>query len=520
MDFESYKLFLEVDKFFDDKSVNVDKFNANHTVSDYCPEKNGSKGCDNDYQRINAIGGHLIKQLYFKNSSINGGNNNNRFIEYFIMWLSHILYRKLEDHTITLKSAYDKHLKDNFGEFRHWYLLQDKRYMANSNMAIMNLIYLFFQQICDTIKIYKKPHILGHEYANKALECYFMYDKISNLIKHCGPYLELLDHLRTIYNEFIKKVKRERRHVDILDQLMDLPEIDKTKLGCKFKTGRCIRLHQKLEKNNSKIIKLGIKMLKDDAKRRIRRRSNSIASQDTEDDDDDDDGDDDDNVDDDDDDDDSDSDSYSDSDIYSDSDADVVDDAADDDDNDADAAYYDEIIKKFLSQLENSQQGASSVPAPQQTQQVQTPAAKKSVPTPQQPLAQPTTGQSTSTTSSITTTSPTGTKSESLKLSRSAESSNPQKETKTPTTQPEAQRKVAAKVTSPQTPATKPAAVKPAPPQTVATKPVPPQKAATKPENSKSIPAQTAAKKPATSKPATSKPAPAKPAPAKPAPAK
>ncbi|SCL91647.1 Plasmodium variant antigen protein Cir/Yir/Bir, putative, partial [Plasmodium chabaudi adami] len=145
MEIESSNKFLEVDELFDDKSVDVSKFDAQHNLyNQYCPQKNGYKGCDNDYQRINAIGARLHMELDVKHNSISGSGSDKKFIEYLIMWLSHILYKRLEDNNITLLSVHDEHLKGNFGNYNYWNLLTKKYYLTDSNIAVMNVLYLLF----------------------------------------------------------------------------------------------------------------------------------------------------------------------------------------------------------------------------------------------------------------------------------------------------------------------------------------------------------------------------------------
>ncbi|SCL88280.1 CIR protein, partial [Plasmodium chabaudi chabaudi] len=237
--------FLEVDELFGDKSVDVGKFNANHQVPTYCPEKKGYRSCNNDYQRINAIGSHLHMELDTKHHHISGWQSDKRFIEYLIMWLSHILYKKLENNNITLISVYDNHLNGNFGNYNYWNLLGDKFHLKDGNIAVMNIFYLLFQQICDAIKKYQTKDAQAHEYVNKAAQCYIIYTQLYNLIKKCDPYLELLDHLKTPYNNFINSAKSKHAHDDdIFNQLIELPSIGKTKFESSFESAGCKKLHK------------------------------------------------------------------------------------------------------------------------------------------------------------------------------------------------------------------------------------------------------------------------------------
>ncbi|CAD2083924.1 CIR protein PIR protein [Plasmodium vinckei brucechwatti] len=263
MEESASNLFREVDKLFDDKSVNTHEFYYDTRMTQYCPIEDGYRSCYSDYQRINAIGTYVFMELDKKNRILNESDDE-RHLSYFIMWISHILYRRFEDNTFTLNSIYGKHLKNNFGNFNYWNLLHNKMYLANSNIAIMNILYLLFQQICDIIKLYQTEGVLGHEYVSKDLQIKIIYDYISKYIKSCRPYLELLDHLKTIYNNFIKTAKIKNAHrEDVLKQLIELSSIEKPKYGHKLNSKGCKRIHQMLENNTSKLIQIGNSMLKE-----------------------------------------------------------------------------------------------------------------------------------------------------------------------------------------------------------------------------------------------------------------
>ncbi|VEV54535.1 CIR protein PIR protein [Plasmodium vinckei vinckei] len=281
MEAYAFNLFREVDELFESKSVNVSKFYNDKRVTQYCPEQNGGyKSCYSDYERINAIGTYVFMELISKNKILNGSNDE-RHLSYFIMWISHILYRKFENNTFTLNSIYEKHLKNNVGNFNYWNLLQNKKYLTNSNIAIMNILYLLFQQISDTIKVYQTKGIQSHEYTSKTFEFYLTYDKLSKHINRCGPYRELLNHLITTYNSFIKTAKTENIHgTHIVNDLMELSPIEK-KFGQKFSSNGCKKIHKKLMNNSSKLIKMGNNMLFDYAKRKIQGTPNSIEPKDT-----------------------------------------------------------------------------------------------------------------------------------------------------------------------------------------------------------------------------------------------
>ncbi|EUD69591.1 hypothetical protein YYG_05195, partial [Plasmodium vinckei petteri] len=275
-----FNLFREVDKVFDIKNVNVRKFYNDKRMTEYCPIQNGYKSCYSDYQRINAIGTYVFMELD-KNRKLNGMDYE-RHLSYFIMWLSHILYRRFEDNTFTLNYIYNKHLKNNFGNFNYWNLLYNKMYLTNSNIAIMNALYLLFQQILDTIKTIQTENIQPHEYTNKALQFNVIYNKLFKHINPCGPYRELLNHLKTTYNKFIKIAKNKNANSeDVLNMLIELSPKEK-RFGHKFNSKGCIKIHNKLNNNTSKLIQIGNSMLKDYAEKKTQNTPDLIKSQDTE----------------------------------------------------------------------------------------------------------------------------------------------------------------------------------------------------------------------------------------------
>ncbi|CAD2099367.1 CIR protein PIR protein [Plasmodium vinckei petteri] len=280
MEESAFNLFREVDKLFDTKYVNVKKFYNDNKVSQHCPKQDGYTSCYSDYQRINAIGTYVFMELIGKYQKLNGMDDE-RHLSYFIMWISHILYRRFEDNTFTLNSIYEKYLKNNFGNFNYWNLLHNKMYLTNSNIAIMNVLYLLFQQILDTIKTIQTKDIQPHEYTNKALEFYVIYNKLFKHINPCGPYRELLNHLKTTYNEFIKIAKNKNANrEDVLNQLIELSPKEK-RFGDKFNSKGCIKIHKKLNNNTSKLIKMGNSMLKDYAEKKTQNTPDLIESQDT-----------------------------------------------------------------------------------------------------------------------------------------------------------------------------------------------------------------------------------------------
>ncbi|SCL91996.1 CIR protein [Plasmodium chabaudi chabaudi] len=284
MDIEACKLFHKVDELFTDKFVDEGKFNATSSLFyDYCPVKGGYKRCDTDYERISAIGGYLFMELDNKDYQINGRNRDDKYIEYFIMWISNKLYKIATNHIVTLNQSYKEHLGKSIGNFNFWNLVDKKKELKDANVAIMNLFYVLFKQICETVKTYRTKHTQSHEYINKAAQSYIIYEELSKFVNQCGPYHELLEHLKTIYDGFTETVINENRNdKQMANKLMKFPSIDKLNSSPEFKSRGCKHTHKNFIKKPPRIIRNEIKKLKAAIKKNPHKEFKLIDSQDME----------------------------------------------------------------------------------------------------------------------------------------------------------------------------------------------------------------------------------------------
>ncbi|CAD2088782.1 PIR protein CIR protein [Plasmodium vinckei lentum] len=275
------KLFREADNLFNGKFVDEGKFNDNYSLyNDYCPQdKNGAKKCNTDYEKISAVGGYLFMEL-LKSNNMNLHNDNDRYAQYFIIWLSHKLHKISINNIAFLNQTYEENLGKSIGNFNFWNLLYNqKKVLKNSNIAIMNMFYILFNQICETINKYQTPDIQPHEYTHPATQCNIIYDELSKFVNNCGPYLGILDHLKTVFDGFISTANAENRHGEhILSQLTNLSSIDKTKAGSSLNSKKCKQVHQKLIKNPPTLIKKEIKRLKTAINRNLQKTSNPESS--------------------------------------------------------------------------------------------------------------------------------------------------------------------------------------------------------------------------------------------------
>ncbi|CAD2099679.1 CIR protein PIR protein [Plasmodium vinckei lentum] len=274
---EACKLFREADEIFNNNFVDGGQFNDQYGLyNQYCPVKNGSKKCDNDYEKIGAIGGYIFMELNRNHTQIHGSDTSSsgRYIEYFIIWMSHILHKISAHHLQSVDQIYKNDLRKYIGNFNFWNLTQNKKKLKNANIATMNMFYVLFKQICETIKAYQRPGIQAHEYVTKGVECNIIYDQLSKFVDQCGPYVEVLDHLKTIYNGLIETAVKEEIHgTHIFDQFKEFSSIDNTNVGSEFKSKQCKEVHKKLIKDPPSLMKNEIKKLKSIIKKKLQNTS-------------------------------------------------------------------------------------------------------------------------------------------------------------------------------------------------------------------------------------------------------
>ncbi|SCL91180.1 CIR protein, partial [Plasmodium chabaudi adami] len=249
------KLFNDLDELFDDNSVDVDHFNELYSLyGKYCPEKNGSKSCDTDYERISAVAGYLFMD-FVEINNIDITSPNDRHIEYFVMWISNKLYEITTNDFESLDQSHENNLGKFIGNFDFLSSEGYKKEMKDADITIMNIFYLLFKEICETVRIYQTKNRQSHEYTNNIAQCYIIYTELSKLVNQCSPYLDLLDHLKNVYADFRQTVINEKIHIDALKDVIEFPSIDKTTSKCELKGEGCTRVHEKMIKTLPKFIK-------------------------------------------------------------------------------------------------------------------------------------------------------------------------------------------------------------------------------------------------------------------------
>ncbi|SCM01238.1 CIR protein, partial [Plasmodium chabaudi adami] len=219
------KLLLEGDSYFNGKDVDTQKFNKHSIIKAYC--RNG--GCKKNEERINALTAYIFKT--FKDS-IKSQSKYNDYDEYFLLWLSDKLFKiHLEsigkknvinymDGTI-LNQAYEKHLKNHKVKLDHWVLFDMIKGLKEANLKYMSEFYKLLNLICKLITGYyngaqtkqlsKYPADCSHQYKNLYLNIY-----------ECKSYLNLLNKLKGIYDDFSSVIKKNSSNSELATKLQTL----------------------------------------------------------------------------------------------------------------------------------------------------------------------------------------------------------------------------------------------------------------------------------------------------------
>ncbi|SCL82968.1 CIR protein [Plasmodium chabaudi chabaudi] len=227
------KLLLEGDSYFNDENVDTQKFNKHSTIKAYC--RNG--GCKTNEERINALNAYIFKT--FKDS-IKVKQRYNDYDEYLLMWISDKLLKihkkgkgkkigvgRMDD--FTLKRAYEEYLKNHIQRLDYWVLLDMNSGLKEANLWYMSEFYKLLNLICKIItgynnraqtkKIYKYPADCSHQYKNLYLN-----------ISECKPYLDLLNKLKGIYDDFSSAIKKTGSNPELASKLKKLTPKDREEM--------------------------------------------------------------------------------------------------------------------------------------------------------------------------------------------------------------------------------------------------------------------------------------------------
>ncbi|CAD2097219.1 PIR protein CIR protein [Plasmodium vinckei petteri] len=199
------KFLREVDAYFNNEIVDENKFNQSNSYK--CPFGNENKenpGCKNNNERINALGEGLYQKLdSIANDLKEGGDNGNRHIEIFTMWLCDKLYMLEKNKVATLEKSYEKYLKDYTGNLIYWGVIDSENVYNGANVWYMSELYSLLKDICYLDNEYDKNinNVNKKKVEAVSNKLYENFINIYNNVKDCYSYLHLLKPLKNAYDD-------------------------------------------------------------------------------------------------------------------------------------------------------------------------------------------------------------------------------------------------------------------------------------------------------------------------------
>ncbi|SCL92402.1 CIR protein, partial [Plasmodium chabaudi chabaudi] len=239
------------DSYFKGENVNTTKINKDLTINGFC--NNGV--CKTNEAGINALAAYIFKQ--FKVSI--GANEYNKYDEYLLMWLSDKLFKihdksEEKDNKITLNKAYDTYLKNHKVKFDYWIFLDMQQGLKEANLRYMSEFYKLLDKICKTITDYEKKRDEITNHITNSTECSNQYISIYNDIPKCKSYLDLLNKLKGIYDDFRNyAIKNNSSNNELETKLKKLTKPDGGEMDAvrgyksyKFSASKCKSLDKKI----------------------------------------------------------------------------------------------------------------------------------------------------------------------------------------------------------------------------------------------------------------------------------
>ncbi|CAD2106286.1 CIR protein PIR protein [Plasmodium vinckei lentum] len=272
---EACKFLREVDDLFTEGDVDVDKFKNFTKCHSYCPYENKKpSNCKNNYERISALGGYLYNKLVSISNGFKGeGDNGNRHIEIFMMWLSNKLYKLEENKIKTLEEFYKEHLEKHTGNYKYWNVLGSKSAYKKANVWYMSELYSLLNYICNLItEYYKNPQNPNTKQIGViSNRCHQKFKTIYNDIRDCYSYFHLLKFLKNIYdgvrNAAVSAQKKpsKSRLLNYLISSSTIPIVELTTIDWNkrfpnqsdkildFHTNECVKLYSEYVKKQQEL---------------------------------------------------------------------------------------------------------------------------------------------------------------------------------------------------------------------------------------------------------------------------
>ncbi|SCL86042.1 CIR protein, partial [Plasmodium chabaudi adami] len=235
------KLLLEGDSYFNGKDVNTNEFNKHSTIKAYCRNDD----CKTNEERINALTVYIFKEFKGK---ISRKTKYNDYDECFLMWLSDKLYKmhiesigqKYENNYMdgtTLNQAYEKYLKNHKVKFGYWDLFDMIKGLKEANLKYMSEFYKLLNKICKIITDYNNG-AQTKQLSKYSVDSRRQYRTLYMNISECKSYLNLLNKLKGIYDDFSSAIKKTGSNNELATKLKKFTLEDGTEMDAvrSFKT--------------------------------------------------------------------------------------------------------------------------------------------------------------------------------------------------------------------------------------------------------------------------------------------
>ncbi|VEV57117.1 CIR protein PIR protein [Plasmodium vinckei vinckei] len=222
------ELFREADSYFNGKDVDTTKISEHKTIKGYC--NNG--GCKTNEDGINAVAKYII--IKFK-SSIKKDDEYNHYDEYLLMWISDKLLKihkkgkgknigKGRMDAFTLKQAYGEYLEKHKKGLDYWGLLDMNQGLKEANLKYMSEFYKLLNIICKMITDYNNGS--RKKIPKYSTDCGRQYKTLYINISECKSYLDLLNKLKGVYDDFSSNIKKNRSNNKLATNLKKLTPED------------------------------------------------------------------------------------------------------------------------------------------------------------------------------------------------------------------------------------------------------------------------------------------------------
>ncbi|KEG00574.1 hypothetical protein YYE_04403 [Plasmodium vinckei vinckei] len=223
------KLLLEGDNYFKDENVDTEEIKKNEKIKGYC----SSNGCKTNEAHINALIAYII--MTFK-ESIKRAQKYNDYDEYLLMWVSDKLLKihkkgkgkKIEKgymDAFTLKQAYEDYLVNHKQKLDYWDILNMQPGLKEANLWYMSGFYKLLNIICKMITDYNNG-AKSNKVLKYSADCSFQYKTLYKNISECKSYLDLLNKLKGIYDDFSSAIKKNSSNINLATKLKKLTPED------------------------------------------------------------------------------------------------------------------------------------------------------------------------------------------------------------------------------------------------------------------------------------------------------